>query len=57
MKVELTKAQCMNLAEFIDCYLLETIRKDPGIDNLRWVEDMIDAKNALDKAVTEDENG
>lgn len=57
MKVELSKAQCRNVAEFIDMYLLEAIRKDTAIDNLGWVEDMIVVKNALDKAVEEYENG
>lgn len=51
MKVELSKEQCRNLAEFIDINLLDAIRNDPGIDNLLWVESMIGAKNALDKAV------
>lgn len=57
MKVELSKDQCRNLAEFIDIHLLDAIRSDPDIDNLRWVESMILAKNALDKAVEEYENG
>lgn len=56
MKVDLTKEQCMSLVEFIDLYLLDAIRKDPYIDNLRWVENMIAAKNALDKAADEYEN-
>lgn len=57
MKVELSKDQCRNLAEFIDIHLLDAIRSDPDIDNLRWVESMILAKNALGKAVEEYENG
>lgn len=57
MKVELSKEQCRNLSEFIDIHLLDAIRNDPDIDNLRWVESMIGAKNALEKAVEEYENG
>lgn len=57
MKVELTKNQCRNVAEFIDLWLLDAIRKDMEIENLGWVEEMIAAKNALDKAVDEYENG
>lgn len=55
MIVELSKEQCTNLSEFIDCHLMDAIREDKGIDNLRWVETMIGAKNALDKAVEQPE--
>ena len=50
MKVELTKSQCKNLAEWIDMYLLDVIRKDEDIDNLLWVKDIILAWEALDEA-------
>jgi hypothetical protein len=53
MKVELSKDQCRNLAEFIDIHLLDAIRSDPDIDNLRWVESMILAKNALFDSLSE----
>lgn len=56
MKVELTKDQCRNTAEFIELNLLSFIREDESIDNLGWVESMIAAKNALEKAVDEYEN-
>jgi len=56
MKVELTKDQCQNAADFIGIYLLEAIRKDEDIDNLAWVESLILAKNAMEKAVDEYEN-
>lgn len=57
MKVELTKDQCQAVAEFIDMNLIDVIRNDTDIDNLRWVAAMLDAKNALEKAVDEYENG
>lgn len=49
--VELTKDQCVNLAEFIDLYLLTAIREDEFIDNLAWVESMILAKKELEHTV------
>ena len=56
MKVELTKDQCVNIADFIDVHLLDAIRRDADIDNLAWVESLILAKKALEKAVDEYEN-
>lgn len=53
MKVELTKSQCKNLADWIDIHLLEAIRDDEDIDNLLWVKDMILAWEALEKAAKE----
>lgn len=59
MKVDLTRSQCENLADWIDTYLLDTIRKDEYIDNVGWVKDMILAMETLQKAakeVTNDED-
>jgi len=53
MKVELTKSQCYNIAEFIETNLLDTIRKNVDIDNFGYLEDLIDAKRTLEKAVKE----
>ena len=57
MKVELTMSQCNNVAEFIEMNLLDVIRNDVDIDDVAWIEDMLDAKRALEKAVDEYENG
>lgn len=57
MKVELTKSQCENLAEWIDMHLLDVIRNDDDIDNLMWVKDMIIAQETLKKAAREEKNG
>lgn len=51
MKVELSKSQCENVAEFIEMYLFQAIRDDPDIDNLEYLRDMLDAEKALRKAV------
>lgn len=53
MKVELTKSQCINIAEFIETNLLDVIRKDTDLDNLGYVEDLLLAKKTLEKAVKE----
>ena len=55
MKVELTKTQCQVVAEFIEMNILDVIRNDTDIDNIAWLENMLDAKKALEKAVDEDE--
>lgn len=57
MKVELTKIQCQVVAEFIEMNILDVIRNDTDIDNIAWLENMLDAKQALEKAVNESENG
>lgn len=51
MKVELTKDQCQNIADFIELNLLQVIRLDTDIDNLAWVESLILAKKELEQAV------
>lgn len=53
MKVELTKSQCINVAEFIEMNLIPVIRQDTDIDHLEWLRDMLDAEKALRKAVDE----
>lgn len=53
MKVELTKNQCQVVAEFIEMNILDVIRNDLDIDNIAWLENMLDAKRVLEKAVGE----
>lgn len=48
--VVLTKSQCVNLAKFIDLYLLTEIRENEDLDNLDYVKQMLDAKDVLEKA-------
>lgn len=47
--VNLTDSQCKNIAEFIDLYLIDAIRKDPEIDNINYIKDMIAAMEILQK--------
>lgn len=56
LKVELSKNECVCVAEFIEMNLLTVIRNDVDIDNIAWVENMLNAKRALEKAVDEYEN-
>lgn len=51
MKIELTKSQCINIADFIEANLLDVIRKDVDLDRLEYVQDLLTAKDALEKAV------
>lgn len=53
MKVELTKSQCNNVADFIEMYIFQAIRDDPDMDNIEYLRDMLDAEKALRKAVDE----
>lgn len=53
MKVELTKEQCDNLAEWIELRLLDEIRTDKEIDNLYWVKRMIEAFETFKNAAKE----
>ena len=56
MKVELSKVQCEVVADFIEMNILDVIRNDTDIDNVAWLENMLEAKQALAKAVDEYEN-
>lgn len=53
MKIDLTRDQCLALIDYIEFYLLDAIRKDEEIDNLLWVQNIISAKAAFEKAVKE----
>lgn len=57
MKVELSKSQCVNVADFIEMYIFQAIRDDLDMDNIEYLRDMLDAEKALRKAVDEYENG
>lgn len=50
ISVQLTKSQCRNVADFIEFELIEHIRNDPDLDNIRWIVDMIEAWKTLEKA-------
>ena len=41
LMIGLTKAQCRNVAEFIEFYLIECIRDDTSIDNIEWIERIV----------------
>ena len=56
MKVELSKVQCQVVAEFIEMNILDVIRNDTDIDNIAWLENMLEAKRVLEEAVGEYEN-
>lgn len=50
LMVGLTKSQCKNIVDFIEVYLIDAIRNDHEIDNLNWIEDMLNARNILREA-------
>ncbi len=56
MKIELTKSQCENLAEWIELGLIDEIRRDETIDSIEWIKDMLEAMDALQKAAKEDDH-
>lgn len=55
MKVDLTKSQCVSVADFIEMNLLDVIRKDVDLDRIEYVQDLLTAKDALEKAAEEAE--
>jgi hypothetical protein len=54
MKIDLTKGQCVNLAEFIEMHIFEAIRSDVDIDNIEWLRDMLDAQKTFSEAGKEE---
>lgn len=40
--IEITKDEAEALQEFIELYLLETIRNDSDIDNIEWIKHIVD---------------
>ena len=55
-KIELTKSQCKNLADFIEWHFFQSIREDTEIDCIEWARELLDAEKAFRKAVDEYEN-
>lgn len=53
MKIDLTKEQCESLIDYIEVNLLDVIRNDTDIDSLAWVQNILTAKDAFEKAVKE----
>lgn len=51
LMVGLIKSQCKNIVEFIEIYLIDAIRNDDEIDNIDWIEDMLNARNILREVV------
>lgn len=54
MKVDLTKDQCKNVAEFIELYFFQAIREDAEIDNIGWAKSMLSARDAMLEAAKGD---
>ena len=51
MKIDLTKAQCESLIDFIESNLLDVIRKDTDIDSLEWVQNILTANTIFHLAI------
>ena len=49
ISVQLTRSQCRNVAEFIEFGLIDRIRNDPDLDNVRWIADMVEAWKVLER--------
>lgn len=47
LNVALTKSQVDNLIEFIELNFIPSIRDDTDIDNIDYIEDMMDALKTL----------
>ena len=45
----LTKSQCIILAEFLEFGLIQHVREDDELDNIRWLCDMVDAFRLLEE--------
>lgn len=56
MKIELTKAQCASLADFIELHLLDVIRDDTYIDNLNWVRNILNAMTIFEEAAKSEDD-
>lgn len=55
MKIDLTKSQCESLIDFIELNLLDVIRRDTDIDNLEWVENILNANAIFHQAIAKEE--
>ena len=56
MKIDLTKAQCESLIDFIELNLIDVIRNDTDIDSLEWVQNILTANTLFHLAIAGGEN-
>lgn len=56
MKFELSKADCFNLAEFIDLFFFQCVREDESIDNIEWAASMLGMYKLFREAAKDNEN-
>lgn len=55
MIIEATKGQCESVLEFIELNLFDVIRNDTDIDNIEWLQNMMDFRKELKRAIAEEE--
>ena len=53
MKVELTKSQAINMAEFIEYNIFDVVRNDTDIENINWLLEMCDVYKVLKQVLEE----
>ena len=53
--IDLTRAEAAAVAQMIEFNIFDSIRNDPGIDNLQWLVAMVHAWEKLDAASKEPE--
>ena len=53
-KIELTKSQCENLADFIEFHFFQAIREDTEIDCLEWARELLEAEKAFREAMKDE---
>lgn len=53
--IDLTRAEAAAVAQMIEFNIFDSIRNDPGIDNLQWLVAMVHAWEKLDAASREPE--
>ena len=53
--IDLTRAEAAAVAQMIEFNIFDSIRNDPGIDNLQWLVAMVHAWEKLDEASREPE--
>lgn len=47
MRIEISKAQCESMLDFIECNLFEAIRNDVDIDNIEWLQNILDVRRKM----------
>lgn len=51
--LNMSKADCKNVADFLELYFFQNLHDDPDIDNIEYIRSLLNSMDELNKAAKE----